>query len=385
MWPTGTQRLLLRICLGLESDVRGAVASWVQGSLQHGIDEASRQLLPLLSRRINQSSADPWLIELAGSERKRSWYDSHVQLRVADSIGETLNSAAIQWLPLKGVALVIDATYDAVGDRPSADIDVLVNPDDVPAAITALQTAGWTLTYPRAELELAPCQIIDYSHAATLVRGPRENLDLHWSALHRFGRLGSETQSFMTGARPVAFNGNQYRVLNPEDQLLHTCAHGARWDSPAPIRWLADAWKIVDANPELDWNALVNKAKQTDTSSRVYETLDYLSRELDLQVPDSVLARLKRHPASRLSRLEDALAHTSSGGLARGYAIRGCRTYRLARTQQPRKHQRLRCVGRYARIWLLAPQRGSATRYLWSKFRARRTRTKQRLATARSH
>jgi Uncharacterised nucleotidyltransferase len=94
----------------------------------------------------------------------------------------------------------------------------------------------------------------------------------------------------------------QTLALNPTDQLLHTCWHGARWNEVPPIRWVADAMAILDASgEEIDWEDLLKKAKKHRIVMPVKDTLDYLKKTFDAPVPDSLLKSLS---AVRISKIE---------------------------------------------------------------------------------
>ena len=76
-------------------------------------------------------------------------------------------------------------------------------------------------------------------------------------------------------------------ALNPTDQLLHTCWHGARWNEVPPIRWVADAMAILGASaPEIEWPSLLKKAERHRIVLPVKDALEYLKKKFDAPVPD---------------------------------------------------------------------------------------------------
>jgi len=52
------------------------------------------------------------------------------------------------------------------------------------------------------------------------------------------------TLMMIFGKRPHAINiqGVSTLILNPTDQLLHVCVHGAAWDAVPHVRWWQMRW-----------------------------------------------------------------------------------------------------------------------------------------------
>ena len=42
----------------------------------------------------------------------------------------------------------------------------------------------------------------------------------------------------------------------PADSLLHVCGHASYSASRQSLRWVTDAWFIVNRHPDLDWDLL---------------------------------------------------------------------------------------------------------------------------------
>jgi hypothetical protein len=154
---------------------------------------------------------------------------------------------------------------------------------------------------------------VGVDHACLFEQDPERTVDLHWRLLRTDPRPHPDDE-FWADARELVVGGEPSRILSPADQLLHTAEHGVRHDPIPPLRWLADAATIVRvAGPALDWSRLVRQALAHEVVLPARATLEYLSDELDVDVPASVLAELARARVSWLVRAEHALAQRPVG------------------------------------------------------------------------
>jgi hypothetical protein len=95
------------------------------------------------------------------------------------------------------------------------------------------------------------------------------------------------------------------RALNPTDQLLHVCVHGAEWNPTPSFRWVADAVTIVNtAQPEIDWDRLITQTQKRRLVLPLRDTLSYLQGPVNAPVPPAVLGELHDMPVSKVERME---------------------------------------------------------------------------------
>ena len=90
-----------------------------------------------------------------------------------------------------------------------------------------------------------------------------------------------------------------------EDQVLHTCVHGAPWNGVTTFRWAADATIILRARQAaFEWDYLLHQCRQRRVVVPVRNCLDYLRRHLDVAVPDTVLGQLRQERVSMIEVLD---------------------------------------------------------------------------------
>ena len=297
-WPSGPQELLL--VAGLE-DAPVAVAAWdrwltVAGETE--FDVGSQRLAPLVFTNLSRFGVrHPELARFKGLYR-RAWYQNQLLLRRAAEVIDHLHRYGIPTLMLKGIPLSLGA-YGDMGARPMTDIDLAVPRRDAVAASRLLLEQGWTLGVPVERIRP------EWQVAATFRAPDGVELDLHFSVFHEC-LDGAGTEATWARAREIDIGGVGSLAPCAEDQLLHTIAHGIRSNPVPPIRWVADAVRLMRAGKPLDWAILVDQASAVRLTFAVGQAMTYLSATFDC-VPDELLDPLSRHRVSLVERFEYAI------------------------------------------------------------------------------
>jgi hypothetical protein len=287
------QLLLLWASLWQGEKALTAWAEWRSGEPDLAkVEPGSLRLLPLLYRNLGpQLADDPDAARLKDIYRG-SWTANQLGLRIGRRAIEALQAAGIEVLALKGAAL-IGSAYGDLGARPMGDVDLAVPPPRVGDAVQALRGAGMTATENRPERLLAARHSLAFSNPGG------QEVDLHRGMLWRPG-LDAE---FWRGSIEAEVAGARVRILNPADQLLHVCAHGAAWNPVHPVRWAADAFKVIEvAGAQLDWQRLVSMARGGGLTVPTREALDVLAEDLEAPVPEDIRRELSRAPVTRAER-----------------------------------------------------------------------------------
>jgi hypothetical protein len=66
-----------------------------------------------------------------------------------------------------------------------------------------------------------------------------------------------------------------------------------------PIRWVADAMKILTSDETIDWDRVFEQATTHQQSLLLGDALHYLHTSFDAQIPETVLTTLDELPKSR--------------------------------------------------------------------------------------
>lgn len=296
-WPTARQELLLRASLLKGKQATDAWEEWIATADIDHLDRGSFRTLPLLYRNLNtQGVKHPLMSKLRGIYRL-SWYKNQTLFHHIGSVLGALHSAGIKTMILKGAAMSI-RHYKDYGVRPMGDFDVLVKTNETSSVVSKLKTFGWQLKLPQLEEHLI------YMHATPLSNGNGQEMDLHWHLLWESCQQNAD-KDFWEGALSIKIKDTSTYVLNPTDELFHTCIHGARWNSVPSFRWVADAVTLLRSSDiEIDWNRLAIQAQERRLILPLADTLSYLRDFMSVPIPSSSVERIRKLPASKLERIQ---------------------------------------------------------------------------------
>jgi catechol 2,3-dioxygenase-like lactoylglutathione lyase family enzyme len=302
--PTPRQLPLLRACLWRGEPALAAWAEWrsMEPDLAR-VEPGSMRLLPLLYHNLGpQLVDDPDAARLKDLYR-RSWTVNQLGLRVGRRAIDALQAAGIEVLALKGASL-LGSAYGDLGARPMGDVDLAVPPPRIGEAVRALRGAGLTA------IEDDPERLLTGRHSLAFRDPGGQEVDLHRGMLWRPGL----DEEFWRGSIEAEVAGARLRILNPADQLLHVCAHGAAWNPVHPIRWAADAFKILEsAKEDFDWGRLIAMAERGRLSLPLRDALSCLATELRAPIPADAVRELTAIPVSGSERrAHEAIAQAPS-------------------------------------------------------------------------
>jgi len=290
-WPDEWQRLLLGAAVWEPDQARTAWERWRSSVAREDVTYADTRLLAAAYRPLRRLGLDDPTLHLAGGVYRRTWYLNQLALRRGARVVTELRAAGSDVLVLKGAALAL-LHYRDLGARPMDDVDLLVKPRELKAAVRALVASGW-----REQASQGP--VAGPLRYGTHVEDAEGNeIDLHAYALMQSADDADLWQSRV----PLDLVGVQTYAPGPPEQLLLVCAHGLRWDL-STIRWAADAMAILTSTgTEFDWERLAERTQARRLTVTVGHALAWLRESLDADIPEWVLRRLRVGPRLRFER-----------------------------------------------------------------------------------
>ncbi len=199
--------------------------------------------------------------------------------RVLANLGE----AKISVIPLKGVALA-ESVYGDVALRTCADLDILIQPDNLEKCLGILTSAGYkhALAAPPSLRLLArygrDCALVREDgrwvyplqvHCGLIWGGPAER------------RLLSEIWS-NAPARP--FRTARAYALSRADEFLYLAVHAAR-HGLSSFKWIVDLdWLI--SRGSVDWNSVLNQVQKLKWEQAMGYSLSACASLLGTQIPE---------------------------------------------------------------------------------------------------
>lgn len=228
-----------------------------------------------------------------------------------------VESARVPVLLLKG-AVFAETLYADPGLRPFADVDILVRPDDLPAAQQALIACGYRperADWVREEWE-QDCQSA-FVLPDALDTGVPLVVELHWNLINNDRLLGMarriEGERLWARSVEARVAGQSVRALCPEHALLHLCLHlaGHGLDAPLSVR---DSAALLAVTPVFDWEVFTNEARRFGLKTVAYAGLTLAAAARGAPVPEPVLRALRpgRIRRRRLDPWVTAAAHGES-------------------------------------------------------------------------
>lgn len=274
---------------------------WAQGHLH--------EVLPLLTVTLRRLAAQvpipaPWL-----ERAQRRYYATMLRnTTLADELLRALaafRQAGVAALPVKGLVLA-ETLYGSLALRPLGDLDILVQPADLPRARAALGELGFAQAdEPGYENAHHPYHDPPYYRKAV---GGAICLELHWRlwASHFFQL---ETDALWRRAVPTQLHGATLSILSPEDTLLHLAIHRSR--SALRLRFVCDVAELLRRyHATLDWEYLLAQTQAAGARTTMFYTLALAADLLEAPVPDGLLARL------HVSRMKRRLLDHTCGSAA---------------------------------------------------------------------
>jgi hypothetical protein len=313
--PAADQTLFLRACLGDAPVAAEAWEGWRRQATRDGTPVRRalapvNAFLPLLAWNLRRNGV-PLDRELATHLRAARMTEELRLQRyraICASVFQTFTGAGIPFIVLKGAALAATAYPDPLL-RHADDIDVLLHEHDLERAASVLEARGWRSRGLPALPN--PLHLPPFVHASGL------SLELHRRLLIPYYTLPYDALWARSVRASVA--GVTVQVLSPADTLIHITAHAML--GPPILRWIGDAWFILQRFPDIDWSGFTSTAAAARLHLPVFVACDYLSGQIGLPVPPHVLAEL-RAGASRTSYVgRQAARPAPQGSLASIWAL----------------------------------------------------------------
>ncbi len=201
------------------------------------------------------------------------------------ALASALEPLGIPVIALKGIHLAL-AVYPPSVTREMADIDILVQHDQLDVVVAAARRLGYR-DNPKALARVA-------HHVPGMVK-PGVMLEIHWRLAEEGTAPVADAADLWTRAKRLAFGTNVF-ALAPEDALLHVCAHAAYSHYyEHGIRPLCDIRALVSSGA-IDWDAVATRADAWRCARGTALALALARDLLAVPVPAVAIQRLGGEP-----------------------------------------------------------------------------------------
>jgi hypothetical protein len=228
-------------------------------------------------------------------------------------VSAALARAGIPHLILKGVALAQQTTGSPLG-RGRGDVDVLVDPRDIPGVVRTLADSGLQFDgsfCPPPESPLFGPTLRTQMELVMLLRGGE--VDVHWRLDAAADCLGLGFAELAGRAEDIPLGGRAIPTLGRRDAALFNATHGAR-DAWSSLRSIVDQVRLIRG---LEPDRLTESAYAVGAGGRMDWALAMAARLTGGPPP-----RLTGGPPARVARSADAWAERAWRWILDGSAPR---------------------------------------------------------------
>ena len=205
-------------------------------------------------------------------------------------LGRILDGLAkhgIDAIPFKGPVAAIQA-YGDIGLRAFRDLDFLIGEPDLIPTTNVLSDLG----YARQQgLTPAQLDLIHWLQGQEIMhrRNGRAVIEPHTRLVSIKMALPLDYAGFFARAQRTNLDGRMMLTFSPEDSLIAMAIHGGKelwWR----INWVCDVATFIAANPDLNWMAVLESAREQGCLRMVLLAVSLARIFFDASIPRNVIA-----------------------------------------------------------------------------------------------
>ncbi|HLV87150.1 MAG TPA: nucleotidyltransferase family protein [Candidatus Sulfotelmatobacter sp.] len=299
-------------------------------------------VLPLLFEALQQ---EPDIVPVEWMQSLKLSYQANLHKsfllsRELIRITQHLSDHNIESLPYKGLALA-ELLYGDIALRQAGDIDLLLRPEDLPRAVSALAAIDYVQHSGFSAAEQKAYRKSGYEYAFDGPAG-RNILEVQWAFQPRFYAVEFDLDAVFERAIGITVAGHRMRTPSLEDHLLTLSVHAAKhmWGR---LIWLCDIARLA-ARPDLDWNWTLPQARELGVTRILAVSLMLANQLLGTAIPAPAQASLARDRSVKTIGAEIR----SSIGSGHSFDVESFAYFRLMGQLRERKADRLRFFSRLA-------------------------------------
>jgi hypothetical protein len=305
--PTAEETLLLRVCLSPRKSARDAWHEWRRQRNRSGKallrSSSVKKLRPLLFNAVQSHTLEvdkEALTYLRTAYLKEELRSAAVR-RICGEVLLLLEKERFAPIVLKGIALA-ETVYGNPVLRHCHDIDILLPDDELSRVASFLPSLGFrTRSAPQSQ-----------SRHLRMVQDSGLPLEFH-SRLFDVPYYQTPISEIRARSRTQAIAGVTAHILAPADNLLHVCGHASYSNKRPSLRWVTDAWFIINRHPDMNWDLLLDCIRRSHLALPLSVMLGYMAGGLNASIPSTFLTEL-------------SAAASNSEAIERQLALRGTRS-----------------------------------------------------------
>lgn len=285
---------LLRAALANGEKAGEAYRAWRRLKPLDAIGFTEIRILPLLVQTALQQGIDDPDIERIKGASKHTWIRNVMRGRVLSRVVGMLASRGIPTVLLKGAAL-FTRYPDLAKFRGTGDFDLLVPRSDARRVIEILSEAGFAAKGVR--LDLFTDSDFDLIHSLSMALPSSDAaIDLHWWPLPNFADVDYSAAIF-DRADTGWFDNAAVKIPSLVDHLFLALARPTFDDQDETLLRAVEATLLLcGCGCSLDWELFIRLCEAHGAARQAGVMLDVIRSELDVNVPETVIMRLRSAP-----------------------------------------------------------------------------------------
>lgn len=259
------------------------------------------RVMALVAGRLSKVAGLPDDVAAVVRSELQQWLTVNLQqVAEAQRVVALLEQEGIPCVVLKGAPLSMQAFGDLMA-RSSRDVDLLVEPAALSAAVAVLEATGMTQTKAKMRWKWGQAVFRRYSHECVL-RAPSNMIFELKGRLHPTASLMRRSVSdLLSGRVSVPCAGASLPALAREEMLPYICCHGAR-HSWFRLKWLVDAAALASQYSADELLEHVDAAHRSGDEVSLLEALELAHDWFGAAIPDAIIRQAKAHPLVRRRR-----------------------------------------------------------------------------------
>jgi hypothetical protein len=211
----------------------------------------------------------------------------------ADRVARALASLNTPIILLKGGAYLL-ANLPPADRRFAADLDILVQHEDLASVERTLRAAGWQ---SKRLADYDDRYYREWMHEIPPLCHPERlfAVDVHHTILPRTSRYKPDTAALFAAA--VTLDDRALKVLCPADMVLHGAAHVFTEEFGSGLRQLADLHDLLEhfGKERSFWSELLARSRRHGLERILYYLLRYVRPVFGTSIPDEVTRAMQPH------------------------------------------------------------------------------------------
>jgi hypothetical protein len=231
-------RLVHAVRAGLRAELHDVLPHPIEGIQIGDVALVSRHRLEgFFSRHLSSLDLPDQVSEQLTESGLARAHQGLVQWAESISISRLLHEHGVRHLVFKGRALTLQTSAEEDG-RGGGDVDILIDPHDVPRVYALLPASGYLPAYAVGPRTRAGWAFLTYRNREMPYRSPRSEVDLHWRIATESDLL-PPTRVLLDRSVTVGRDGQEIPTLSPTDALA-ACAVHFYLDYAVSLRRLVD-------------------------------------------------------------------------------------------------------------------------------------------------